>query len=126
MGEEIKEQLLRLNTLQLIDPNECDMHWQKFVQHQNIGNYCFKFLETDISVACLILKQHASSIIPHLREKTVLKVLDTIPQQIEPFGIIQWMRHFFPLVSDRELIYIFLNCGDQIGYPTIFFLFFFF
>lgn len=91
---------MRLNTLQLIDPNECDMHWQKFVQHQNIGNYCFKFLETDISVACLILKQHASSIIPHLKEKTVLKVLDTIPQQVEPFGIIQWMRHYFPLVSE--------------------------
>lgn len=91
---------MRLNTLQLIDPNECDMHWQKFVQHQNIGNYCFKFLETDISVACLILKQHASSIIPHLKEKTVLKVLDTIPQQVEPFGIIQWMRHYFALVSE--------------------------
>lgn len=46
IGEEIKEQLLRLNTLQLIDPNETMMQWQKFVQHQNLGNYCIRYMET--------------------------------------------------------------------------------
>lgn len=46
IGEEIKEQLLRLNTLQLIDQNECMMQWQKFVQHPNLANYCFKYMET--------------------------------------------------------------------------------
>lgn len=58
------------------------------------------FFAQDISMACLILKQHASSIIPHLKEEIVIKILKAIPQQIEPFGIIQWMRHYFPLVSE--------------------------
>lgn len=100
--EEINEQLLRLNTLESIDPDECDMHWQKFVQHPNIGNYCFKFLETNIPIACLIFAQHASSIIPCLKEETVLKVLNRFPQQSEPFDIIEWMRHYFPLVTEAH------------------------
>lgn len=48
IGEEIKEQLLRLNTLQLIDPNECMMQWQKFVQHTQLLSYCNKYFETVI------------------------------------------------------------------------------
>lgn len=48
IGDEIKEQLLRLNTLQLIDPNECMMQWQKFVQHTQLINYCTVYFETVI------------------------------------------------------------------------------
>lgn len=44
--EEINEQLLRLETLGLIDMHECDLQWQKFVNHANLISYCFKFFET--------------------------------------------------------------------------------
>lgn len=44
--EEINEQLLRLETLGLIDVYECDLQWQKFVNHSNLISYCFKFFET--------------------------------------------------------------------------------
>lgn len=44
--EEINEQLLRLETLGLIDMYECDLQWQKFVNHPNLISYCFKFFET--------------------------------------------------------------------------------
>lgn len=30
-----------------------------------------------------------------------MKMLREFPQDIEPFGIIQWMRHFFPLVTEE-------------------------
>lgn len=43
--EEINEQLLRLETLRLIDHNECDMYWQKFVNHPNILKCCFMYFE---------------------------------------------------------------------------------
>lgn len=52
-------------------------------------------------MACLILKQHASSIVPVMKKETGVKMLREIPQAIEPFGIIQWMRHYFPLVSEK-------------------------
>lgn len=97
--DEIKEQLLRLETLSLIDVDECDLQWRKFVHHDNLINYCFKFFETDISVACFILKQHESSIVPKLKDTNVLKLLNTIPEKTEPFGIIQWLRHYVPIVS---------------------------
>lgn len=54
-----------------------------------------------MSAACLILKQHASFIIPHIKKDTALKLLKEIPSDIEPFLIIQWMRHYFPLVSEE-------------------------
>lgn len=78
---------------------ECDLHWRKFVYHTNLIKYCVKFLETDISIACLILKQHASSILPHLKDSNILKTLHTISPKTEPFGVIQWMRHYLPIVS---------------------------
>lgn len=51
--------------------------------------------------ACLILKQHASSILPHMRKESAVKMLREIPSDIEPFSIIQWMRHYFPLMSEE-------------------------
>lgn len=60
----------------------------------------FKFAQ-NISAACLILKQHACCIIPHLKQDTAVKMLREIPKEIEPFGIIQWMRHYFPLVAEE-------------------------
>lgn len=54
-----------------------------------------------MSAACLILKHHASSIIQTIKEETIIKSLESIPQQTEPFGIIQWIRHFFPIISQQ-------------------------
>lgn len=54
-----------------------------------------------MSAACLILKQHASFIIPHMKKEAAVNLLKEIPQDIEPFSIIQWMRHYFPLVSEE-------------------------
>lgn len=97
--EEINEQLLRLETLSLIDMYECDLQWQKFVNHTNLITYCFKFFESDISKACLILRQHASSILPNLKEANVLKTMSALPAHTSPFDIIQLMRHYLPLVT---------------------------
>lgn len=54
-----------------------------------------------MSAACLILKQHAGCIIPHLKDETAVKMLREIPLELDPFEIIQWMRHFFPLVTGK-------------------------
>lgn len=53
-------------------------------------------------MACLILKQHASSILPHLKgdKKICEKIFASIPQSVEPMDIVQWIRHFFPLSSE--------------------------
>lgn len=44
--KEIGEQLLRLNTLDLFDPNECYIKWQKFVQEPNLDKFLLSFLKT--------------------------------------------------------------------------------
>lgn len=38
---------------------------------------------------------------PFMKKASAVKMLREIPQAIEPFGIIQWMRHYFPLVSEK-------------------------
>lgn len=50
-------------------------------------------------MACFILKQHAASIIPTLKDTNILKLLNTIPGNVEPFGVIQWLRHYVPMIS---------------------------
>lgn len=34
-----------METLRLIDMHECDMYWQKFVNHPNLLKYCFLAFE---------------------------------------------------------------------------------
>lgn len=36
-----------------------------------------------------------------MKKDSALKLLTEIPGDIEPFAIIQWMRHYFPLVSEE-------------------------
>lgn len=38
---------------------------------------------------------------PQMKGVEALQLLNEIPADIEPFAIIQWMRHYFPLVSDE-------------------------
>lgn len=44
--DEINEQMLRLNTLETFDPNECYMKWLDFVQQPSLSNVLLSFLKT--------------------------------------------------------------------------------
>lgn len=37
----------------MIDVDECDLQWRKFVHHENLIFYCFKFFET-VSIVFLL------------------------------------------------------------------------
>ncbi|XP_055371172.1 uncharacterized protein LOC129605428 [Condylostylus longicornis] len=92
----IKEQLLRLKTLDIIDPYECNRDWQKFVHHPNIIKVCASFFSVDMCMACIIWKRHSTSIIPYLDENAIRNILNLLPSTIEAFSIIQWLRCFIP------------------------------
>lgn len=95
---EIREQQLRLQTLHIIDPYECNMGWQKFVYHPSLLRVCTDKFKTDIQTAALIWKRHSASIVADLKEKNVLSILKAIPNKIEPFHIIQFLKHFVPVI----------------------------
>lgn len=44
--DEIGEQLVRLNTLEAFDPNECYMKWLDFVQQPSLNKVLLSFLKT--------------------------------------------------------------------------------
>lgn len=88
-----------MDTLQLIDPYESNGNWRKFILDSLLINCCFSYFKSDMSVACLILTKHASSIIPFLNENMMEKVLEEISGNIEPFSVIQWLRHYVPLAT---------------------------
>lgn len=49
---EIGQQLQRLNTLDLFDPNECFMKWREFVQKPHLVSFLFTFLSTVSPIEC--------------------------------------------------------------------------
>lgn len=57
-----------------------------------------KNFKLDFSSACLIWARHTSSILPYLEESQIAKVLNGIPNNIEPLEIIHWLKHFIPNV----------------------------
>lgn len=87
----------------------CQVHGDGNITHSNTPQHsenrnnfnCFFYILQNMSAACLILKQHAGCIIPHLKDETAVKMLREIPLELDPFEIIQWMRHFFPLVTGK-------------------------
>lgn len=93
---EINELLLRLETLRLIDPEECNMEWQKFLYHRDMARMAMDYFKTDVLLSCLIWSRHSSSIMPKLQMEQFHKWLNTIPSTIEPFQLIQWLKHFAP------------------------------
>lgn len=98
--DEIREQLLRLETLREIDPFECNANWRKFFHDSILMNFCLTYFKTDMSTACLILTKHASSIVPFMSDHLVEKVLGELSSSnLEPFSVIQWLRHYVPLVT---------------------------
>lgn len=93
---EIKEHQLRLKTLALIDPYECNMDWQRFVYHPNILQLCSSFLKNEILTACLIWKRHSATIMAQIDPPNIRKLMNLIPANVEPFNLVQWLRHFVP------------------------------
>lgn len=51
-----------------------------------------------MQTACLIWKQHLSSILPLGSNDNVEKILKAIPSTTLPFDIILWIRHFVPAI----------------------------
>lgn len=93
---EINELLLRLETLRLIDPDECNMEWQKFLYNKGLFNEAKDYFKNDVLLSNLIWSRHASTIIPTINLENFRKWLYEIPNSIEAFQIIQWLTHFAP------------------------------
>lgn len=93
---EINELLLRLETLRLIDPDECNLEWLEFLYHENMARIAMDFFKTDILTSCLIFSRHSSSIMTSLNLEKFHKWLLNIPTTTEPFQLIQWLKHFLP------------------------------
>lgn len=72
------------------------MDWQRFVYHPNIVQLCSSFLKSEILIACLIWKRHSATIIPQIDPPHIRKLMSLIPANVEPFNLVQWLRHFVP------------------------------
>ena len=122
--------MLRLETLRIIDPSECNMDWQKFLHHGNMAYVAQNYFKTDVLLSNFIWSRHSSSILPDLDLTSFRKWLIAIPNSVEPFQIIQWLKHFVPcflqaypqemnlLVQwtvDRVRMLQFSNCWPEIG-----------
>ena len=113
---EINELLLRLETIRLIDPNECNMQWQKILYHKDMARVAMDFFKTDVLLSCLIWSRHSSSIIPNLNLDQFHKWLSNIPSTIEPFELIQWLKHFSPCflqIYPHEMTHLVDMCLDR-------------
>lgn len=93
---EINELLLRLETLRLVDPDDTNMRWQRFLEERDMQKAACEYFKIDVSLACLVWSRHASSIIPNLNLQKFYVWLAQIPSTIEPFQLIQWFKHFAP------------------------------
>lgn len=93
---EINELLLRLETLRLIDPDDTNMRWQKFLEERDMQKAATEYFKTDVLLSCLVWSRHASSIIPNMNLQRFYAWLSRMPSTIEPFQIIQWLKHFVP------------------------------
>lgn len=56
----------------------------------------FDYFKNDVMLSCLIWSRHSSSIIPNLNLRKFYAWLDSIRTSIEPFQLIQWLKHFAP------------------------------
>ncbi|XP_053669915.1 kinetochore-associated protein 1 [Anopheles nili] len=91
---DINEQLLRMETLKLIDPFEIDQDWQQFVCHDNLLQLCTELFQKDMDAACLIWSRHIACILPQLDDAKVAILLRSIPKETSPLHVIQWLLHF--------------------------------
>lgn len=87
---DIEEQLRRLDTLHLIDPYECNVDWQNFLDNQILVK---KLMASGIQVASLIWSRHSSSIVPYLTTPELTRILASIPEDTEFIELLHWLRH---------------------------------
>ncbi|KAL9872866.1 kinetochore component rough deal isoform 3-T4 [Glossina fuscipes fuscipes] len=99
---EIIEQLHRLKTLVIIDPYEVNSDWLKFVHHPNLIKYITGLFKTDMPLACLIWKRHASSLMSQLNKHELRKLMSLIPHDTKPFNFLQWLKVFVPIVYNTH------------------------
>lgn len=93
---EINELLLRLETLRLTDPDECNLQWQRFLYNPDLARVAMEYFKSDVLLSCLIWSRHSSSIMPNLNLEKFYQWLSNIPSSVEPFEIVQWLKHFSP------------------------------
>jgi kinetochore-associated protein 1 len=93
---EINELLLRLETLRLTDPDECNSQWHKILRHNDMFIVAIDHFKIDVMQSCLIFSRHSSSILNNLNMTKFHKWMDRIPPAVDPFLIVQWMKHFLP------------------------------
>uniref|UniRef100_A0A1A9Z6W9 Uncharacterized protein n=1 Tax=Glossina pallidipes TaxID=7398 RepID=A0A1A9Z6W9_GLOPL len=99
---EIIEQLHRLKTLAIIDPYEVNSDWLKFVHHPNLIKYITGLFKTDMPLACLIWKRHASSLMSQVNKNELRKLISLIPHDTKPFNFLQWLKVFVPIVYNTH------------------------
>uniref|UniRef100_A0A1A9US66 Uncharacterized protein n=1 Tax=Glossina austeni TaxID=7395 RepID=A0A1A9US66_GLOAU len=99
---EIVEQLHRLKTLAIIDPYEVNSDWLKFIHHPNLIKYITGLFKTDMPLACLIWKRHASSLMSQLNKNELRKLMNLIPHDTKPFNFLQWLKVFVPIVYNTH------------------------
>uniref|UniRef100_A0A1B0GE99 Uncharacterized protein n=1 Tax=Glossina morsitans morsitans TaxID=37546 RepID=A0A1B0GE99_GLOMM len=99
---EIIEQLHRLKTLVIIDPYEVNSDWLKFIHHPNLIKYITGLFKTDMPLACLIWKRHASSLMSQLNKNELRKLMSLIPHDTKPFNFLQWLKVFVPIVYNTH------------------------
>lgn len=93
---EINELLLRLETLRLIDPFDTNLQWRKFLHQKDMQRVAMDYFKTDVMLSCLIWSRHATSIIPQMNLEKFYKWLEGMRSTIEPFQLIQFLKHFTP------------------------------
>lgn len=93
---EINELLLRLETLRLIDPCDVNMQWRKFLHQRDMLRVAMDYFKTDVLLSCLVWSRHATSIIPNMNLEKFYKWMDGMRSTIEPFQLIQFLKHFAP------------------------------
>ncbi|CAG9801568.1 unnamed protein product [Chironomus riparius] len=91
---EINELLLRLETLRLIDPFDTNLQWRKFLHQKDMQRVAMDYFKSDVLLSCLIWSRHATSIIPNLNLEMFYHWLDGIRSTIEPFQLVQFLKHF--------------------------------
>lgn len=95
---EINEQLLRLETLNLIDPYETKLDWYNFIGATDLIKVCCDYFKTDIAAASLIWHRHQSSIKDALTTEKVQFVLEQFPNNTEISNILYWLQYFVPTI----------------------------
>uniref|UniRef100_A0A1A9X1U5 Uncharacterized protein n=1 Tax=Glossina brevipalpis TaxID=37001 RepID=A0A1A9X1U5_9MUSC len=99
---QIFEQLHRLKTLSIIDPYEVNIDWLKFVHHPNLIKYITGLFKTDMPLASLMWKRHASSLMSQLNENEIRTLTSLIPHDTKPFNFLQWLKLFVPIVCNTH------------------------